>query len=174
MKKRTLVSIVIVLLAVKIIFVFIFLKPTFSGEAVGAEINNGLSDRKNLEKAFVTKVIDGDTVIVNGESVRLLGIDSDERGENCYKEAKKRMEELVLNKEILLEKDMKDRDQYKRLLRWIFVEDNNEKAKNVNLILVEDGLAIARFYEDRKYKEEILLAEKNARENKIGCKWRGL
>jgi micrococcal nuclease len=32
-------------------------------------------------------------------------------------------------------------------------------------------LAVARFYSETKYQEEISEAEKNARENKIGCKW---
>mgnify|MGYP001596620182 CR=1 FL=1 len=143
----------------------IFLKPNFSGKVV--------SNSEDLEKGFVTKIIDGDTIIVGGESIRLLGIDSDERGGKCYKEAKERMEELALNKEVLLERDVKDKDQYKRLLRWIFVENNGVRT-NLNLVLVEEGLAVARFYEDRKYKDEILKAEQKARENKIGCKWRDL
>ena len=125
---------------------------------------------KEVETGFVTKVIDGDTIIVRGESIRLLGIDANEKGEKCYKEAKTKMEGLVLNKEVILEKDVKDKDQYKRLLRYVFVEEDGIKI-NVNLILVKDGLAIARFYEDKKYKKEILEAEIKARENKIGCKW---
>lgn len=120
----------------------------------------------NFETGFVTKVIDGDTIIINGESVRLLGMDTDERGYDCYKEAKERLEDLVLNKEVKLENDGKDRDQYKRLLRYVFIDE-----ENINLKLVEEGLAIARFYENSKYKEEILGAERYARENKIGCKW---
>ena len=126
---------------------------------------------KEVETGFVTKVIDGDTIIVRGESIRLLGIDANEKGEKCYKEAKIRLEELVLNKEIKLERDVKDKDQYKRLLRHIFVEENENSLINVNLILVEEGLAIARFYEDKKYKKEILEAETKARENQIGCRW---
>ena len=75
-----------------------------------------------------------------------------------------------MNKEVLLERDTSNKDQYKRLLRYIFVEQE-ENLINVNVALVLEGLAIARFYEDRKYYEEILTAEKYARENKIGCKW---
>ena len=102
-----------------------------------------------------------------GESVRLLGIDTDERGYECFTEAKIRIEELVLNKEVRMEKDVQNKDQYKRLLRHIFVEvDGNDI--NINLEMVREGLAIARFYEDKKYKEEILAAEKKARFNKMG------
>ena len=56
------------------------------------------------EVRVVTKVIDGDTIVINGgKSVRLLDIDTDESGEDCYDQAKTRLEELVLNKEVYLE-----------------------------------------------------------------------
>jgi micrococcal nuclease len=116
----------------------------------------------------VTKVIDGDTVIVEGgASVRLLGIDADEKSYPCYDAAKNRLEELVLSKEVKLEKDQSDQDQYQRYLRYLFID-----SQNVNLELVNEGLAIARFSpENQKYKEEIQKAEKEAKEKKIGCKW---
>jgi len=96
-------------------------------------------------------------------------MDTDEKEYPCYDEAKERLEELILNKEVILEKDQTNKDQYQRYLRYIFL--NNE---NINLKLVEEGLAVARFYpEDVKYKEEIVKAETTARENKIGCKWGG-
>lgn len=119
-------------------------------------------------EVLATKIIDGDTLIVEGGfNVRLLGIDADEAGYPCYAQAKKRLEELILNKEIKLEKDITDVDQYKRCLRYVFLGE-----QDVGLELVKEGLAIARFYEpDVKYKEEITLAEKTAMKNKIGCKW---
>lgn len=126
---------------------------------------------ENLEKARVTKIIDGDTIIVEGgRHIRLLGIDTDEKGYPCYIPAKKRLEELILNKEVYLERDKEDKDQYGRYLRYVFIENNNTK-ENVNLRMVKEGLAVARFYENEKYKEEIMDAEKFAIENKIGCKW---
>ncbi|MFH0739498.1 MAG: thermonuclease family protein [bacterium] len=122
------------------------------------------------EEALATKIVDGDTVIVEGGyNIRLLGIDADERGYPCYSEASKRLEELILNKKVRLEKDITDVDQYQRCLRYVFLD-----RQNVGLELVKDGLAIARFYEpDIKYKEEIVLAEKTAVDNKVGCKWSG-
>jgi len=119
---------------------------------------------------MVTKVIDGDTVVVEGEHVRLLGIDADERGYPCHAEAKDRLEEYILNKEVFLEADKSDKDQYDRYLRYIFLDE-----KNINLQLVKEGLAVARFFPDNvKYKEEIIAAEKEARENGVGCKWGGI
>jgi len=45
---------------------------------------------------------------------------------------------------------------------------------NVNVKLVEEGMAVARFYQpDVKYKTEIAKAEKQAQTDKIGCKWSG-
>jgi len=119
-------------------------------------------------EVLVTKIIDGDTIVVEGGySVRILGIDADESGYPCYQPAKSRLEELVLNKKVRLEKDVTDVDQYKRCLRYVFLD-----GQNIGLELVKEGLAIARFYDpDLKYKDEISLAEKEAIENKIGCKW---
>lgn len=52
-------------------------------------------------EALATKIVDGDTIIVEGGyNVRLLGIDADERGYPCYEEASKRLEELILNKKV--------------------------------------------------------------------------
>ena len=119
----------------------------------------------------MTKVIDGDTVVVEGGyHVRLLGMDADEKGYPCYEQAKTRLEDLVLAKQVRLEKDKTDLDQYGRCLRYIFLDNTN-----INVQLVKEGLAIARFYEpDVKYRAEITAAESYAQQNKLGCKWSGL
>ncbi len=128
-----------------------------------------VSECKASDNTIATKVIDGDTIVVEGGyHVRLLGMDADEKGYPCYELAKTRLEELVLNKQITLEKDTTNVDQYGRCLRTIFL--GNE---NIDLELVKEGLAVARFYEpDVKYKNEISVAEKKAIENKTGCKWK--
>ena len=122
------------------------------------------------QNTIVTKVIDGDTVVVEGGwHVRLLGIDADEKGYPCYDQAKNRLEELVLAKQVVLEKDVSDIDQYGRCLRYIFLGDTN-----VDVQLVREGLAVARFYEpDVKYRSQIASAETYAQQNKVGCKWGG-
>lgn len=122
------------------------------------------------ENTIVTKVIDGDTVVVEGGyHVRLLGMDADETGYPCYQPAKIRLENLVLGKKVVLEKDKTDLDIYGRCLRYIFINGTNVDAQ-----LVKEGLAIARFYEpDVKYRAEITLAEQQAISSKLGCKWSG-
>ena len=119
------------------------------------------------EKLIVTKIIDGDTVVVEGgEHVRLLGIDTDEKGQPCYAAAKQRLYDLVLNKEVTLERDGDDKDMYDRLLRWIWLN-----GTNINEKMVAEGLAVARFYQKSKYTERIAAVEHAAIANKLGCKW---
>src|SRR3989344_4886614 len=70
---------------------------------------------------------------LNKSHVRLLGINSPEKGELYYDEAEKFLEGLILNKTIKLEKGREDKDKYGRLLRYIFIND-----KNINLKIVEE------------------------------------
>src|SRR3989344_5515277 len=80
------------------------------------ELENG---KIELEEKIVTKIIDGDTVIVQGgENIRLLGIDCDERGKKCYDEAKNYLEDNLLNQKVGLESDLEDKDRYGRSLRY--------------------------------------------------------
>jgi len=133
----------------------------------GGAIPNNLARTK---EALVTKVLDGDTIIVQGGiHVRLLGIDADEKDYPCHGTARQRLEELILGKTVVLEMDNEDLDQYGRQLRFVFLN-----GCNINQQLVAEGLAIARFYpENQKYKDEIVVAEAEAIKNKIGCKWEG-
>ena len=170
--------IITIILAALIIASSIFFSIRLTGKVVDTEYssdslpipsNNNNEDSDLIGVHIVTKIIDGDTIIVEGENVRLLGMDTDERGYPCYNTAKERLEELILNKEVRLEKDQTNKDQYQRYLRYIFLDD-----KNINLKMVEEGFAVARFYpEDVKYKNEIINAETQARENNNGCKWGG-
>ncbi len=116
----------------------------------------------------VTKVIDGDTIVVEGGiTVRLLGIDSDEKGYPCYSAAKERLEQLVLGKVVSLEASKADLDQYGRSLRYVFLG-----SQNTSVLLVSEGLAVARFFPDNEiYREEITRAENEAKTAKRGCKW---
>ncbi len=130
---------------------------------------NNFSETIPAEKAFVIRIIDGDTIeIETGERIRLLGINTPERGQKCYNEAKKRLEELIKNKEVRLETDENTKDQYGRLLRYIFL--NN---KNINIKLVEEGLATVFIISpNTKYEKELEEAENTAQKQQ-GCIWEG-
>lgn len=107
----------------------------------------------------VSRVVDGDTLVLdNGQTVRLLGIDTPERGQKHWLEAKALLESKVMNRTIKLEKDVEDKDKYNRLLRWIFSSD-----ELVNLALVQAGYAKTLFYADVKYRDALLAAEATAK-----------
>ncbi|MEM3074367.1 MAG: thermonuclease family protein [Candidatus Pacearchaeota archaeon] len=127
-------------------------------------------ENKNIkENKIVTKIIDGDTIIVEGgENIRLIGIDCDEKGKKCYDAAKNKLEETLLNKVVYLESGNEKKDIYSRSLRYIFLDE-----KNINLNMVKEGYCVARFSGnlEEKYEKEIKNAERFAINNKIGCKW---
>lgn len=127
--------------------------------------------KKEVEGILVTRVIDGDTIEVEGGAkVRYIGIDTPETsdprtGVQCFgKEATKKNRELVEGKRVRLEKDVSETDKYGRLLRYIFVGDTF-----VNETLVKEGYAFSSPYPpDIKYQDIFDKAEKFARENDKG------
>ena len=90
----------------------------------------------------VHHVVDGDTIRVTGGGiVRLIGVDTPERGECGYAEAKAITTQLVLNKDVTLEAGAKsDTDKYGRFLRYVNVD-----GYDVGLTLIRYGYAKARY-----------------------------
>lgn len=121
-----------------------------------------------VEERIVTRVVDGDTIDVEGgERVRLQDIDTPERGEECYSEATNRLKELVDGKLVVLERRGEDRDVYDRLLRYVFVDD-----VMVNLILVREGYAnLFLIDKDSPYYQQFIEAEQAAKAEQ-GCVWK--
>jgi len=127
--------------------------------------------------AIVDYVIDGDTISIydisgvppaielgNRERVRLIGIDTPERGTTGYIEARNKLSGLTLNKSVILVKDVSERDRYGRLLRYLYVGN-----LFVNLEMVKQGYASAYTYPpDVKYSASFLAAEREARSKKVG------
>lgn len=111
----------------------------------------------------VERVIDGDTIVSNGTSIRLLGINSPERGELYYNEAKVFLEELVFNQTVRLEFGKERTDKYNRTLAYIFLND-----QNINLQLVENGYANIYFYGGKdKYSNDLESAWEECIDNNI-------
>jgi endonuclease YncB( thermonuclease family) len=102
----------------------------------------------NVEAHTVTRVIDGDTFqLSDGKRVRLIGVDTPERGCPGFLEAKKNLEDLVLTKRIVLVSDGKqESDRYGRLLRYA-----EAGSRDVGLEQIKDGLADARYDSKDKY-----------------------
>jgi len=117
----------------------------------------------------VDKVIDGDTIVIEGgEIVRYIGIDSPETGQSsddCFaEEAFDANSRLVEGKEVKLRKDVSERDRYGRLLRYVWIDDIF-----VNEYLIKQGYALsAKYPPDTKYAEQFDSFQKQARKNNIG------
>jgi endonuclease YncB( thermonuclease family) len=121
--------------------------------------------RSEMEVGFVERVLDGDTLELNtSEKVRLIGINAPEKGEPFYKEARGRMEQLVLEKKVYMEKDEEDRDRYGRLLRYVYIGD-----EMVNLMMVEEGMATVYILDPNDAYEKLFMdVEENAMDSRIG------
>jgi micrococcal nuclease len=127
-----------------------------------------LACREPSDTTTVTRVIDGDTIIIEGGyHVRYIGIDAPESGEFYYLEAKQINEGLVAGKNVRLERDISDKDSYGRLLRYVYIGDDS-----VNAEMVRQGCAWAIAYPpDVKYQVYLEAMEKEARQSKRGI-WR--
>lgn len=113
----------------------------------------------------VTKIVDGDTFVLStGQTVRLIGIDAPERNDCFSGEATQKLKDLILAKEIKLEKDVSETDRYQRLLRYVWVDQIF-----INDTLTREGFAKAYDYPpDSKFKDKFAQAEREAKENKHG------
>ena len=130
------------------------------------------------EAFFVTKVIDGDTIVLeNGEKVRYIGIDTTElhhpkKEVECFsRQAFEENKKLVLGKKVFLQKDISEKDKYDRLLRYVFLDEkmSTDEGSFINLYLVKNGFAYAAtFPPDVKYANLFLTAQKEARQKNLG------
>ncbi len=109
-------------------------------------------------RAQQISVSDGDTLVVNGERIRLSGIDAPENGQTCLDRAgieydcsmlaTMALEELVIGKSIECRSEARDR--YGRTLAACYVE-----GRDVGAQMVRQGWALAfRRYSIRYVPEE--------------------
>ena len=99
----------------------------------------------NQVKSQTIKIVDGDTIHLNGEKIRFTGIDTPELKQTCLKEGIKDFCGVTA-KQILIDKIgnnnveciSEGKDQYKRTLAECFV--NNESLSSY---LVRSGYAFA-------------------------------
>ena len=117
-------------------------------------------------KSQELKVVDGDTIHLNGEKIRFTGIDTPELKQTCIKQgiidycgvtAKKILIDKIGSKTVKCISQGKD--QYKRTLAECFV--NNESLSSY---LVRSGYAFAY----RKYSKKFIEDENYAKANKLG------
>jgi len=133
----------------------------------------GSAPTGRTEAARVLRVIDGDTIEVDRgrgpESVRYIGVDTPETVdprrpvEWMGKEASDANGALVDGRDVVLEFDVSETDQFGRLLRYVWVSDGGDWLL-VNLALVAAGFAqLTTYPPDVKYVDLYLEAQEEAR-----------
>jgi len=115
-----------------------------------------------------TRVVDGDTIILDGyERVRLIGVDTPETKhpkkpvQYFGKEAYEFTRRMVEGKKVRLEYDWQRKDKYGRTLAYVFLEDGT--FLNAEIIKQGYGFAYTRY--PFKYLEEFRKYEREARES---------
>ena len=117
-------------------------------------------------KSQELKVVDGDTIHLNGEKIRFTGIDTAELKQTCIKDGVEnpcglRAKQILIDKigNNTAECINEGKDQYKRTLAECFV--NNVSLSSY---LVRSGYAFAY----RKYSKKFIEDENYAKDNQLG------
>ena len=153
-----------------------------NAEIITNNVQNNENKKIEFQEAYVTKIIDGDTigVTIDGKyyKVRFIGINCPEYTKEIEpygKEATEYTNEKLYNKTIYLQKDVTDTDDYDILLRYIWLEKvdeiNEETVKKslFNYELVVNGLANSNYYKPNITLQDYLeQAEIYAKRHKIG------
>ena len=120
----------------------------------------------NTSFADSLRVVDGDTIVINGEKIRFSGIDTPELKQTCLKDdqevpcgmtAKRLLAEKIGNATV--ECIGEGKDTYKRTLAECFVN-----GESLSKFLVRSGYAFAY----RKYSTKFIKDEEFAKANKLG------
>lgn len=151
MKTRLLVFIIVLLLLIDLALIY----PRLTGKSV-SEVE--------YRYVNVSRVIDGDTFEAETEDgtekFRLLGINTPEKNQPFYEEAKQFLKQFE-NKTLKLEDFGKDK--YQRTLGYVYY--NNQL---INKQILENGLGNLYYYEQDSHYNEMKKAEERARNKELG------
>lgn len=146
-------------LAVALVFGFGFLAGYYCSRTPGG------SKTYETERAEVMNVVDGDTITLrDGRSVRYLGIDTPETGEPYGGEATDKNKEFVQGQIVEMQRGIRDKDKYGRILRYVYID-----GTFVNAELVAQGYARAYIFDqNERYSQVLVQLEQYAKFQKKG------
>ncbi|MCP4633179.1 MAG: thermonuclease family protein [candidate division Zixibacteria bacterium] len=105
-------------------------------------------------------ILDGDTFITDDSiTVRLIGIDTPEKGDKFAEEATELLSRLLDRGNVRLEYGQQRFDKYGRTLAYVYVD-----SAFVNKAMLDSGLAVVYFHKPNlKYFNEFIDSQKKAR-----------
>jgi Micrococcal nuclease (thermonuclease) homologs len=140
---------------------------------------NDVKSKELMILSGIAKVIDGDTIKINSDKIRLFGIDAPEQKQLCNKTyltilfftfnkdypcgkvSSEKLKNMVNNKLIMCK--IHDKDIYNRFIAECFKDKTN-----LNAWMVRNGYAVAY----RKYSKKFVSQEDIAKKNQSGL-WEG-
>lgn len=142
-------------------FVVVLLLSVRLVEEIGQE-------KRPEDRFIVVRVIDGDTVeLKGGDRLRLLSVDTPEKGEPFYEEAKKLLSSKSLGEIARIDFANKRRDKYGRLLGYLYIND-----ELINKTIIANGLGYLYLFKDTETKnsavKEMLEAQRAAIVARVG------
>jgi micrococcal nuclease len=134
------------------------------------DVPEDITEDVSGEGIRVLSVIDGDTFkIEDNVRVRLIGIDTPERGDCYYDEATEELRNLIEGKVVKLDKDISDTDRYDRLLRYVVIEREGEDNLFVNDHMIRNGFAFdISSAPDNRYRDMFSSASEIAKRERLG------
>jgi len=116
----------------------IIIVSLFSFALLGSNLYSNREEQDDIElEGIVNYVVDGDTLDINDIRIRLALVDTPERGQDGYKEAREFVKNLCLNKkgEVDIDDGQRRGDRYGREIGVVYCD-----GINVNKALVENNL----------------------------------
>jgi micrococcal nuclease len=138
----------------------------------GCDAQPPAADSGQAESGRVTHVVDGDTIRIGEERIRLIGVDTPETRKpgtpvQCFgKKATAFTKRLVEGRAVKLELDVERRDRYGRLLAYV---RRRSDGLFLNAELVSQGYAqVLTVPPNVRYAERFLTLQRRARERGLG------
>lgn len=154
--KSLILTLYVVVIA--LIFILAVIGPSFSEpEEYSQQDSFDLASK-------VIKVVDGDTIdLASGERIRLAIVNTPERGQEGYKEAKQFTTEKCLGKDALVDIDGKQKLSYNRIVAAVYCE-----GVFINKELLDSGHAVVwkKFCSKSEFKLELCTSIKKKKQIK--------